>query len=496
MAIIGAGFSGLCLGIRLKQAGIDPFTIYEKADRLGGTWRDNTYPGAACDVPSFAYCFSFAQKTDWTRKWSPQAEILAYMDDCARRFGVLPHVRFGAEVASARFDATTGTWRLRTAAGEEAVFDVLVSAVGQLSRPWIPPLPGLDDFRGEKFHSARWNHAYALDGRTVAVVGNAASAIQLVPQIAPRVRRLYVLQRSANWVVPRGDRAYTEREKRRFARHPWLARLYRWWLWFNLESRFYPVIRRHRVMSALVERYARRYLAEQVADPAMRAALVPDYPVGGKRLLISDDYYQALGRQNVELVTSPIARFTADAVVTADGRRRAIDCAILATGFRSTEFLAPIRIEGRDGRVLEDEWQAGARGYLGLTVAGFPNFFMMYGPNTNLGHNSIIFMIECQAQYVMDCLRQMRARELAWIDVRRDAMEAYNARIQRALAGSVWAATGKSWYKTADGTITNNWPGTTVGYWWATRRADLRVYEAATRAALAAATTGAGAAAA
>ena len=483
VAIIGSGFSGLCLAIRLKQAGIDTFTIFEKGVRLGGTWRDNTYPGAACDVPSFAYCFSFAQKTDWSRKWSPQAEILAYIDECARRFGVLPHVRFGTEIASARFDAATAAWTLRTTAGEEITADVLVSAVGQLNRPSIPDLPGLDAFRGEKFHSARWNHAYDLAGKDVAVVGNAASAIQFIPQIAPRVRRLYVLQRSPNWMVPRNDRAYTEREKVRFRRRPWLARFYRSWLWFRLETAFFPVIRRNNFMSRAVERHARQYMEEHVTDPALRAVLVPDYPPGGKRLLISDDYYQTLGRPNVELVTAGIDRFTEDAIVVRDGRRLPVDCVILATGFESTAFLAPMRIEGRDGRSLHDEWQRGARAYLGLSVAGFPNLFMMYGPNTNLGHNSIIFMIECQAQYIMDCLAQMRARDAAWIDLRPEVMEAYNAELERKLAGTVWAATGKSWYKTADGTITNNWPGTTVRYWWETRHADLARYEVVARAA-------------
>jgi cation diffusion facilitator CzcD-associated flavoprotein CzcO len=482
IAIIGSGFSGLCLGIRLKQAGIDSFTIYEKSDGLGGTWRDNVYPGAACDVPSFAYCFSFEQKTDWSRKWSPQQEILDYMDACAAKYGIVPHIRFGTEIAAARFDEAAGVWRLRTTRGDEIEADVLVSGVGQLNRPSVPSIPGLEAFRGERFHSARWNHAYDLADKRVAVVGNAASAIQFIPQIAPKVRRLFVLQRSPNWMLPRGDRAYSDAEKRRFTRHPWLARLYRWWIWLQHEMRF-PVFRRSRMLTAVVEREARRHVEDTVADPALRAVLIPDYPVGGKRLLISDDYYQALGRGNVELVTAGIDRVEADAIVLRDGRRLEIDALILATGFESTSFLAPMAIEGRGGRALADEWAHGARAYLGLTAAGFPNFFMMYGPNTNLGHNSIIFMIECQAQYVMDCLAQMDARGLAWIDLRPDAMERYNADVQRELAATVWAATDRSWYKTADGTITNNWPGTTTRYWWATRHADLACYETAVRTA-------------
>ncbi len=481
IAIIGSGFSGLCLGIQLKRAGVADFTIFEKADRLGGTWRENTYPGAACDVPSFAYCFSFALKTDWSRKWSPQAEILAYMEECARAFGVLEHVRFGTEVASARFDEQENVWRITTTAGETFVADVLVSSVGQLNRPAVPAIPGLERFRGERFHSARWNHAHSLDGQRVAVVGNAASAIQFVPQIAPTVRQLHILQRSANWMFPRGDRAYTARERRWFARFPWLARLYRWSIWLRLETWFFPIMRRHPLLSRLAERTARTHLETEIADPALRAALLPDYPIGAKRVLISDDYLPALRRDNVEVVTAGIDRVEEDAVVLRDGRRLAVDCLILATGFESTAFLAPMRIEGRGGRSLHDAWQGHARAYLGLAVPGFPNFFMMYGPNTNLGHNSIIFMIECQAGYIMDAIARMDAQGLARIELRADALEAYDDRVQGALAGTAWAAVGKSWYKTADGRITNNWPHTTLRYWWYTRRADLAVYDTVAR---------------
>ena len=478
IAIIGSGFSGMSLGIQLKRAGVESFTIYEKAERLGGTWRENTYPGAACDVPSFAYCFSFEQKTDWTRKWSPQAEILEYMEDCARTHGLFDHIRFGTEIASARFDEAAGVWRLRTASGEDAVADVIVSGVGQLNRPAVPAIPGLDRFRGERFHSARWNHGYDLRGKRVAVVGNAASAIQFIPQIAPDTTRLFVLQRSANWMLPRGDRAYTEAERRLFTRFPWLAKLYRWMIWSRYETRFFPIIRRHKLMSRLAEYAGRQYVEQEITDPALRAALIPDYPIGGKRVLISDDYFTALRRPNVEVVTSGIDHVEEDAVVMRDGRRLEVDCMILATGFESTAFLAPMRIEGRGGQSLHDAWKDHAHAYLGLAVPGFPSFFMMYGPNTNLGHNSIIFMIECQTNYIMDCLRQMDASSLAWIDVKPRVLDVYYEAMRAALAGTAWAATGKSWYKTADGTITNNWPHTTLRYWWRTRRADLRLYDA------------------
>ena len=480
IAIIGSGFSGLCLAIQLKKAGIESFTIFEKSDRLGGTWRDNTYPGAACDVPAFSYCFSFEQKTDWSRKWSPQAEIRDYMDHCARKYDVIRHIRFGTEIASARFDEREGVWHLRTSSGEEIAAEVLVSAVGQLNRPLIPDVPGLDRFQGQCFHSARWRHDCDLAGKRVAVIGNAASAIQFIPQIAPKVGHLSIFQRSANWMLPRGDRAYSAREKWCFTHVPLLARLYRWRLWLQLELRF-PLFRGNRFLAWAVRRLAERNLRDLVPDPRLRETLLPDYPIGGKRILISDDYYQTFARENVELVTSGIDHLTENAIVTRDGVAHAVDVVILATGFQSTAFLAPMTIEGPNGLSLADEWADGARAYRGMTIPGFPNFFMMYGPNTNLGHNSIIFMIESQTRYILGAIRTLVTRDLAYLDLEPEAMRAYNERVQAELAKSVWAATGKSWYKTEAGRITNNWSGGTVRYWWTTRRFDREHYRAQAR---------------
>jgi cation diffusion facilitator CzcD-associated flavoprotein CzcO len=477
VAIVGAGFGGLGLAILLRKAGIESFTILEKDDRLGGTWRDNTYPGAACDLASFAYCFSFEQKADWSRKWSPQPEILAYMEHCARKYDLLPKIRFGCEIAEARFDAGAGAWRLRTTSGEEHEAEILVAGVGQLHRPVTPALPGLETFEGAAFHSARWDHGVPLDGRDVGVIGNAASAIQFIPQLAPRVRSLTVFQRSANWMLPRNDRAFSEREKWAFAHVPGLARLYRWFIWARQEVFFFPVMRGSTWLSRRVEALSREYVREHIRDPELQRALVPDYPIGARRILISDDYYQALARDNVRVVTQPIERVARDGVVTRDGATHRADALIFATGFDTTHFLAPMKIQGLDGRFLSDAWRDGAEAYLGITVAGFPNLFMLYGPNTNLGHNSIIFMLECQAGYVVDCIRQMRARGLRWIAPRRSVMEAWNRELQRRLAGSVWARTERSWYKNADGRITNNWAGTTLEYWWRTRRADLGLYD-------------------
>ncbi len=475
IAIIGSGFAGLCLAIQLKKRGVDSFTIFEKAGRIGGTWRENTYPGACCDVPAFSYCFSFEQKTDWSRKWAPQSEILEYMESCARKYDLARHIRFNTEIAGARWDADESVWRLKTAAGEEIVADVLVSGTGQLNRPAIPKIEGLENFKGVSFHSARWRHDVDLTDRNVAVVGNAASAIQFVPVIAPKVRKLSIFQRSANWMVPRGDRAYTEAEKERFARHRGLALAYRWFI-YSLHEINWPIFRRVKFFVTRTQKMAEDYMRTTVKDPKLQESLMPDYPFGGKRMLISDDYFPALNRENVELVLSGIDHVTENAIVTKDGRAVPADVIILATGFQSTSFLAPMEIKGVGGRSLNDEWHGAARAYLGITVAGFPNLFLMYGPNTNLGHNSIIFMIECQTNYILGCLEQMDSRGLASIDLSRDVMESFDARVQRELKRTVWAATGKSWYKTEDGRITNNWSGSTIRYWWETRLADLSLY--------------------
>lgn len=469
--IIGSGFGGLGLAIRLKRAGIETFTILEKATTLGGTWRDNTYPGAACDVPSMLYSFSFEPKTDWTRKWSGQAEIHAYMEECAQRNDLLHHIRFGVEVASAEWDEAAGTWTVRTTAGEELVAEVLVSGVGQLSRPQIPKIAGLETFRGPTFHSARWNHDVDLAGQRVGVIGNAASAIQFIPEIAKEVAHLTIFQRSANWMIARGDRPFKPWETWILQNVPGALRLYRGFLWGFAELLLYPVMRQRPTLARLYTKWALENLETHVAEPELRARLTPDYPIGGKRILIHDDFFPALGRPNVELVTSPIARITEDAVVTADEASTTahpLDVLIFATGFRTNPFLAPMKIAGVRGRSLEVDWSHGARAYFGMTMTGYPNFFMLYGPNTNLGHNSIIFMLECQIAYVMDAIQWLSADDLKAIDLKPEVMEAFNEQIQRDLAGTSWAAAPESWYKDA-GRITNNWPYSTFEYWRRTR---------------------------
>ncbi len=472
--VIGAGFAGLCLGMRLKRAGIDSFTILEKEKSIGGTWRDNVYPGAACDIPSFHYCFSFEQRTNWSRKWAPQEEILGYINHCAKKYDLERHIRTNTEVEAARFDSERAEWVVRTKTGEELRARFLVSAVGQLNRPLVPEIPGLSEYRGTWFHSARWKNDIA--GKSVAVVGNAASAVQFIPRIAPEVRRLTVFQRSPNWMVPKLDGPYGPIARWLFARIPFFAFLYRAWLWYLAETRFGMLVG-WSLLQKIATGMATRHLENQVPDPKLRQKLLPAYPIGAKRVLISDDYYPALQRDNVSLVTRPIDRIDSEGIVTDDGERHPADTIIFATGFDTTEFLVPMRIEGPTGQTLEDTWRDGAEAYLGITVAGFPNFFMMYGPNTNLGHNSILFMLECQSDYILDMVAKVVRQGAKTVNLRADVMRAYNQRVQNELGKTVWAQIAASWYKTASGRITNNWYGPTWLYWVKTRRVAWSSYD-------------------
>ena len=476
IAILGAGLSGICLGIQLKQAGVDSFTIFEKSDGVGGTWRDNQYPGAACDVPSMFYSFSFEVKTDWTRIYAQQPEILEYVEHCAEKYGLGPHLRLETEVESACFDESTHTWKLRTAAGEEHCAQILASGVGQLNRPFVPEIPGLETFEGVSFHSARWKRDHDLTGQRVAVIGNGASAVQIIPEIAAPAAQLDVYQRTPNWLIRRGDRPNGERQKELYARYPILPRAQRALIWGLLEMRW-PAFSGNDFVQSRLQKTCLSFLEEEISDPTLRATLTPDYPVGCKRILISDDYYQTLERNDVELISSPIREVTARGIRTDDGRVRETDTLILATGFRTTEFLQPMEIRGRGGLRLNDAWRDGAEAYLGLAFPDFPNFFMMYGPNTNLGHNSIILMIECQVRYILQCLQRLSDRHLGAIEIRREAMDAWRAECRAALDDSVWARSCDSWYKQKDGRITNNWPYGTATYWWRTRHPDYSHFE-------------------
>ncbi|MDW3686338.1 NAD(P)/FAD-dependent oxidoreductase [Cupriavidus sp. CV2] len=472
IVIIGAGVAGMCMGIRLKQAGIDDFVILEKAGTVGGTWRDNTYPGCGCDIPSHLYSFSFAPKPDWSSAYSPQPEIHRYLQHCAERFGLLGHIHFGIEVTEARYDEGACLWQVSTGNGDTIAARILVSGTGQLNRPLAPDIPGLDSFAGTAFHCARWRHDADLRGKQVAVIGNGASALQFIPRIAPEAGKLTVFQRSANWVLPRNGEAYTVEQQARFGRHhPWTARLHRWHLYLQRELRF-GRMQRDSGRNRELETLARRYLAHMIADPALRAKLTPDYPIGCKRILISDDFYQALKRPNVQVETTRIARVDADAVVTADGARHPADAIIFATGFDARSFLAPIRIHGRHGRTLADQWREDPEAYLGMTAPGFPNLFVLYGPNTNLGHNSIIFMLECQARYVLQCIQACRSARFASMEVRPEVVTRFNQALQAAIGQTAWAGSCSSWYKSASGRVINNWSSHATAYWWKTRKPD------------------------
>ncbi len=472
VAILGAGAAGLCMGIRLLQEGIEDFTIFERSDGVGGTWRDNTYPGAACDVPSHLYSLSFAPKTDWTRKFPEQPEILEYFESLVPRFGLEPHLRLRTPVESIRWDDTTSTWRLRTAAGEESEFDVVVSGLGQLNVPYIPDLPGLDSFDGTTFHSARWDHDHDLRGERVAVVGIGASAIQFVPQVAKWARQLTLFQRSVNYVVPKPDRAFRPWERWLLTRVPFLQRAYRESIYWRFEARFSLMRRNSRMGRMVQEQFAKR-IGRLASDQLPREAIVPDYSPGCRRLLIANDWYPTLLKPHVRVVTDGVEKVTPRGIVDATGEEHPVDTIIFGTGFRTTEFLSPIRVYGRGGVDLHELWADGAYAHLGLAVPRFPNFFLLYGPNTNLGHNSILFMIEQQVGYVLSLLDRLRDSGARAVEPTDEAMAAFRAEIDEAAARTVWAEDCHSWYKTESGRITNNWPDYTVKYRRRLRRPDL-----------------------
>jgi cation diffusion facilitator CzcD-associated flavoprotein CzcO len=472
--VVGAGFSGLAAGIHLRRAGVHDFVIVEKGDRVGGTWRENTYPGAACDVPSHLYSFSFAPNPSWSRAYGKQAEILAYLERCADEFGLRSHLKLGTAVTGATFDDATGTWRVETSGGT-LVTRALVLGNGALHVPQLPDIPGLATFAGTQFHSAKWNHDYDLAGKRVAVVGTGASAIQFVPEIAPRVRQLHVFQRTPPWIVPKRDREMSARERWAFEHVPGAHFARRTALYWLMESSVLGFAYAPKLL-ALAEKLVLRGLERAVPDPTLRAKLTPGYRLGCKRVLISNDYYPALQRDNVELVTDAITRIEPRGVRTADGALREVDALVLGTGFRVTEYLSSVNVIGRGGASLNDAWRKSLRNYLGITVSGFPNMFLLMGPNTGLGHNSMIFMIEAQARYATQAIAAMRDRSLASIDVRPEIERAFRDELSEKMKTTVWMTGCRSWYQTPDGEVFL-WPAATLDYWWRTRRVDLGDYE-------------------
>ncbi len=468
IAIVGAGFGGLGTAIRLLQSGRRDFVILERASDVGGVWRDNSYPGCACDVQSHLYSFSFAPNPEWTRRYAPQAEIWEYLRECARRFDLLPHIRFDCELREASWDEGGQKWRLETSTGPMTA-EVVVAGVGALSDPAVPALPGLEQFRGRSFHSARWDHGYDLTGRRVAVIGTGASAIQFVPQIQPRVAKLNLYQRTPAWVMPRLDRPVPEGTRRLLRDHPLALAARRAFLRVTRELLAIPLL--WPVLGRLAQKIALRHLHRSVKDPALRAKLTPAYDIGCKRILLADDYYPAVAKRNVEVVTDAIREIRAHSIVTADGTERETDAIIFGTGFQIADLPIAKRVRGRDGRTLAEMWAGSPTAHLGTTVAGYPNFFILQGPNTGLGHTSVILMIESQIEHILAALAYMRAHDLAAVEPRREAQAEFVARVDARMRGTVWTAGGcKSWYLDKSGRNFTLWPGFTFSYHRRVRR--------------------------
>ncbi|SDI44575.1 Predicted flavoprotein CzcO associated with the cation diffusion facilitator CzcD [Actinokineospora alba] len=479
VAVIGTGFSGLGMAIRLKQQGIDDFVVLERADEVGGTWRDNSYPGCACDVMSLLYSFSFAQNPNWSTTFGKRDEVYAYLRECADRFGVRPHIRFRHELVAAKWSDLERRWHIETSQGEFTA-QVLVSGTGYLSDPVMPDIEGLDSFPGAKFHSANWDHDFDLTGKRVAVIGTGASAIQFVPKIQPKVGQLFVHQRTAPWVGPKADKTIGKGQLALRKNLPGYQNFRRNFNMWGREILAF-MLARPKMAAKTITGMAEKNLKKQVKDPVLRARLTPDYAAGCKRLLFSNEWYPALQQPNVELVTDKIVRVDGSSVVTADGTAREVDAIILGTGFAATNRPVAQRLWGRDGVKLADAWGKGMSAYAGTTVAGFPNLFMLLGPNTTLGHSSQTVMIEAQIAHVLDALKLMDKRELSSVEVRSEAQTAYNARLDAKLEGTVWTVGGcQSWYM--DGTDRNPsiWPTYTWRFRKATKRVDVGAYRIAT----------------
>jgi cation diffusion facilitator CzcD-associated flavoprotein CzcO len=478
IAIAGAGFAGLGLAIRLRAAGIEDFVVLDRAEEIGGTWQANTYPGCQCDIPSHLYSFSFAPNPEWSRTYSLQPEIWDYLRRLGDEHDLAPHLRLGHEVTGADWDEAAQRWQVQTSAGDLSA-QVLIDATGGLSHPARPRIRGLRRFEGTVFHSAEWNHDHDLEGERVAVIGTGASAIQFVPEIQPRVDRLHLFQRTAPWVMPHSDRPITGLERRLYRALPIAQRLVRTGIYWVREATLAVGMTRHPAYLRMLERVGREHMRRQVRDPGLRRKLEPHFRLGCKRILVSNRWYPALTRDNVEVVTDDITEIRAGSIVTADGEERAVDTIILATGFHVTDPPTAALVRGRDGRSFAQRAMAGDRvsAYLGTTVSGFPNLFKTTGPNTALGHSSMVFMIESQLEYVMDALRVMDEQGIATFDVRPEIQAAYNARLQERMPRTVWASGCSSWYLDASGRNVVLWPDFTFRYRHRLRRFDTRAYE-------------------
>jgi cation diffusion facilitator CzcD-associated flavoprotein CzcO len=473
IVVIGTGFAGIGMAVRLKQAGYHDFVVLERAEDVGGTWRDNTYPGCRCDVPSHLYSFSFAPNPEWSRTFSPQPEIEAYLQKVTDGFRVRPHIRFGHAVESAHWQGDH--WLIHTSQGDFTA-DVVLSGMGPLAEPSIPKLPGIESFEGEVFHSAQWNHDLDLSGRKVAVVGTGASAIQFVPAIQPDVEELHLFQRTPPWVMPRPDRRITAVERAIYRAFPLVQKAARAGIYWSRESTVLAFAKIPALMK-VGQRVAERHLREQVRDPELRAKLTPDFTLGCKRVLLSADYYPALAQPNVDVVTDGILEVTPTGIVTEDGVKHEVDTIIYGTGFRVTDLPVMDMLHGRDGKTLREAWQDGMEAHLGTAIAGFPNFFLLIGPNTGLGHSSMVFMIESQIAYILDALKTMDATGVREVEVRPEVQREFVDGIRSSMRNTIWTRGGcTSWYLDAKGRNTTLWPSFTFKFRQLTRRFDASQY--------------------
>jgi len=482
IAIVGAGLGGLCTAIKFQEAGYRDFTIFERNPRVGGVWHENSYPGCACDVPVALYQMSFAPSMNWSRLYPQSEEIQAYTEEVADRYQLGPHIKLNTEVTKAEWQEDKGVWRVETGDGTVGEYEILVAALGQLNRPSWPDIPGRDAFKGASMHSARWDHSVDYAGKRVGVIGSAASAVQLIPEVAKTAGHVTVFQRTPNWMIPRFDRAITDEEKQLMMTDldaaMELAAANRKIIYENADRFFWQAFQWTQEGRNAYTRLATNHLNDAIDDPELRKKLTPDYPVGCKRILICDDFYPSLLRENVELVTEGIDRIDAAGVATKDGRHHDFDILVYATGFETTGWQWSMDVIGREGKHLHTEWGDVPEAYLGITVQDFPNMFVLYGPNTNLGHNSITFMLECQADYALQAVQMLDSRGAKALAPTPEAQARYNKELQDKLAGTVWADEHcSSWYKTEDGKITQNWSSHTRDYAAATKAIKPEDYE-------------------
>ncbi len=475
--IIGAGFAGICVAIQLKKAGFSNFIILERNGHLGGTWYDNAYPGAACDVESHLYSYSFEPNANWSKVFSRQGEILKYLDNCAEKYDINKYIQLNTSVAKAVFDEATGLWTVTDSNGKVYSAKSVISCAGGLSQPALPDIKGIGDFKGEKFHSARWDKSYELANKTVGVIGTGASAIQIVPAIAPVVKELQLFQRTPPWIMPKPDAEISGFRRGVYNRLPFMRSFYRWRLYWVHEMMALGFTRRPGILK-LASKLASFYLKRSVPDETLRKKLTPNYIMGCKRVLISNDYYPALLRNNVHLITEHIDTMNASGIKTKDGVQHDFDAIIFATGFQAADGVVMFDLQGKNGLKLNDAWRDGAEAYLGTSVAGFPNFFMVVGPNIGLGHSSMILMIEAQVHYIMEAMKLMKSEGLKFVDVKKEVESAYNDDIQDKLSRTVWQSGGcVSWYQTKSGKNVTLWPGFTFTFMKRTKKFEPEKYE-------------------